>query len=84
VSLTTRSDRLLGWCYRQVRSGNTRHEAFLEEALAAALEEPDYWRRLAQHLGWASMPLDPPAVTTQDIIDDGPTDIRHLQRCGRS
>lgn len=34
-----RAARLVAWSYRQVASGNTRLEAFLEEAIAA-LEMP--------------------------------------------
>lgn len=72
-----RAARLVAWSYRQVASGNTRLEAFLEEALAAALEAPGFWPRLVALLGWVdAVPSALPAVTTQDVIATGRTDIR--------
>ena len=73
----SRAIQLLAFSFRQIASGNLQIEAFLENALAAAIEAPGYWPRLAAHLGWSGVvPNETPAVSTQDVVATGRTDIR--------
>ena len=60
--------------YRAAQPARQQGEAFLEHALAAALSEPGVWRRVAEHTGFAAPPADP-KVTTQDVVENGRTDI---------
>lgn len=76
-----RARALLSQFYRLAGHGNVPREAFLEAALAAALEDPEVWPRFAEASGWARR-LGPshlaaaPVVSTQDWVAGGRTDIR--------
>ena len=76
-----RARALLSQFYRLAGHGNVPREAFLEAALAAALEDPEVWPRFADASGWARR-LGPshltaaPVVSTQDWVAGGRTDIR--------
>lgn len=71
-----RSDLLPARLFRRARSAIRQTEAFLEDALAAALEHPDAWPRLRHLGGWTPLPeLAPTHVLTQDPVEGGRTDI---------
>lgn len=74
------AQRLLGRFFRLATLANVPSEAFLEAALAAALEHPEVWRRFVAKVGWATIDgwacvAAPPSVTTQEAVTDGRTDI---------
>jgi len=66
--------------YRYATHANVPREAFLEAALAAALEDPEVWRRFVARVGWASIDgwghvAEPPVVDTQEEVTGGRTDV---------
>ena len=72
-----RADRLLARAWWRARKRLVETEGFLEDALAAALEEPDVWPCLVRHLRWeARVPDTAPSVRTQRIVPGGRVDIR--------
>lgn len=71
-----RAEKLIAALWRRATREIRQPEGFLEDALAAILEEPAIWAHLVDHLGWGNIvPRDPPRVSTQDIVADGRTDI---------
>ncbi|WP_437507283.1 hypothetical protein [Sorangium sp. So ce1099] len=72
----SRSERLLARSWERAHRQLLQKEGFLEDALAAALEEPIVWERLIAHVGWTErVPAGVPSVTTQDRVTEGRTDI---------
>lgn len=72
-----RADNVLARAYWRATQGLLPREGFLEDALAAALEDAEVWARLVDHLGWGQLvPREAPQVSTQDVVADGRTDIR--------
>lgn len=61
--------------WRLARGEQVREEAVLELGLAATLECLGAWPRLVEALGWAGLPSTPPAVSVQDVVEGGRTDI---------
>lgn len=74
-----RADLLLARAYGRAR---VLPEAYLEDALAAALESTDAWARLVRHFGWA-LPTALVKVSTQDRVAGGRSDIRLTFADGR-
>ncbi len=75
-----RQERLLARFYRYATHANIPREAFLEAALAAALEHPEVWRRFVAKVGWATIDgwahvAELPAIETQEEVTGGRTDI---------
>lgn len=68
-------ERSLAAVWSAARGGNLRTEACLEAALAAALEAPQVFSRLAAHVGWTA-PEGHPTISTQDTVTSGRSDIR--------
>jgi hypothetical protein len=78
--MARREEGLLGRFYHYATHANVPREAFLEAALAAALEHPEVWRRFVAKVGWGTINgwahvAEPPAVDTQDDVVGGRTDI---------
>ena len=78
----SRADHLPAKLYARARSGGgiVQHEGFLEDALAAALEEPGVWAAIrAAHPDWGALPASDPdkPVITQLVAGEGRADI-HL------
>ena len=77
----SRADHLAAKLYARARGGIVAHEGFLEDVLAAALEEPGVWAaiRRAHHV-WTVLPEADPLtpVVTQLVSDDGRADV-HLR-----
>ncbi len=78
-----RSDHLPAKLYARARGGGgiVAHEGFLEDALAAALEEPGVWAAMrSAHPAWLRLPASDPVrpVGTQLITTEGRADI-HLR-----
>jgi hypothetical protein len=72
-----RADNVLARAYWRATQGLLPREGFLEDALAAALEDAEVWARLVDYLGWGQLvPWEAPQVSTQDVVGDGRTDIR--------
>jgi hypothetical protein len=69
------ADSVVARVWRHARSERNHPEAVLEDALASALEDGSAWPRLVAHFGWA-LPTALRAVTRQDRIDTGRTDLR--------
>ena len=67
-------ERALAAVWRSATTRHQRMEACLEAAPAAALEEPEVLRRLAERLRW-TLPEGSPEISTQDVVGDGRTDI---------
>lgn len=77
--MNTGAEEILARAWKRAQSGQVQTEGFLEDALAAALEEPSIWRQLRTHLGWdEAVPEQAPRVTRQDQApaEKGRTDIR--------
>ncbi len=71
-----RSDHLLARSWKRASRTVLQTEGFLEDALAAALEAPEFWQRLIAHVGLTEqLPAGQPRVSTQDSVDEGRTDI---------
>jgi hypothetical protein len=71
-----RREWLLAKSWERARQKVLRTEAFLEDALAAALEVPEFWQRLANECGCTGhVPPGQPQISTQDSVDEGRTDI---------
>lgn len=70
-----RADQLVAETWRLSRGQQAQDESVLEAALAAAFEYPEFWPRLARHLGWTLLPTESPTVSTQDVVPGGRTDI---------
>src|SRR5262245_61309852 len=63
-----------GW--ERARQRALQTEGFLEDALASALELPEFWRRFANEMGCAEhVPPEQPEVSTQETVDEGRADI---------
>lgn len=78
--MANRAERLLGRFFQYATHENVPREAFLEAALAAALEHPEVWRRFVAKVGWATLDgwahvATPPTVDTQEEVTGGRTDI---------
>jgi hypothetical protein len=72
-----RADNALAQAYWRATQGLLPREGFLEDALAAVLEDTAVWARLVDHLDWGQLvPREAPQVSTQDVVADGRTDIR--------
>lgn len=78
--MARRQEHLLARFFRYATRANVPREAFLEAALAAALEHPEVWRRFVAKVGWATLDgwahvTAPPTVDTQEEVTGGRTDI---------
>ncbi|MFV9505160.1 MAG: hypothetical protein AB4911_11410 [Oscillochloridaceae bacterium umkhey_bin13] len=72
----SRADALLAKAYRRSTQRLIPAEGFLEDALAAVLEEPSVWPRLVKHLGLEQLvPLKAPFLRTQEHVETGRKDI---------
>lgn len=73
----TRAPRLLARLYGLARvEGHLPTEAFLEQALAAALEEREVWPRLRVLAGWQTLPeTTPDRIDSQLVVEEGRTDL---------
>ncbi len=69
------ADRILARAWQRSKTTHTQPEGFLEDALGAALETTDAWARLVWHFGW-KVPAGSPRVTTQDVVEEGRSDLR--------
>lgn len=71
-----RAEYILAKTWNRVQGGILQKEGVLEDALAAALEAPGVWEKLHLHLKLPSeIPSDLPRVSTQEIVEEGRTDI---------
>lgn len=71
-----RAEELVATSWKRALHGNLQKEGFLEDALAAALEAPGVWERLHAHLKLSNdVPSTLPVVSTQDVVEEGRTDI---------
>jgi len=71
-----RAEELVAKIWNRVQSGILQREGVLEDALAAALETPGVWERLHRHLNLSNdVPSTLPIVSTQDVVEEGRTDI---------
>lgn len=71
-----RAEHLLAKLWNRVQGGMLQKEGVLEDALAAALEAPGVWEKLHGHLKLPSeIPSVLPRVSTQEIVEEGRTDI---------
>lgn len=71
-----RAEFLLAKIWKRVQGGIQQKEAVLEDALAAALESLGVWEKLHGHLKLPSeIPSVLPRVSTQEIVEEGRTDI---------
>lgn len=71
-----RAEYLLAKLWNRVQGGILQKEGVLEDALAAALETPGVWEKVLAHLNFSSeLPRDLPRVSTQEIVEEGRTDI---------
>ena len=67
---------LLARSWKRAQQRVLQTEGFLEDALASALELPEFWRRFAVEAGCSDhVPPEQPEVTTQETVDEGRTDI---------
>ena len=71
-----RKERLLARGWERARRRVLQTEGFLEDALAAALEVPEFWRRFVELVGLTDvLPAGQPRASTQDSVDEGRTDV---------
>lgn len=75
--MTDRAERLLAHAWRRAKHRLVTSEGFIEDALAAALEDQQVWSALIRHLGWErhGVPESAPELRTQHAGDFGRTDI---------
>ncbi|MEO7328611.1 MAG: hypothetical protein ABI193_08540 [Minicystis sp.] len=72
----SRSAHLAARHYRRASTKTIQTEGFLEDALAAALEDPEVWPRLQKLGGWTDLPEEAPSnVDTQETLPEGRADI---------
>lgn len=71
-----RAEYLLAKIWNRVQGGIQQKEGVLEDALAAALEAHGVWEKLHAHLRLSNdIPNDFPNVSTQEVVEEGRTDI---------
>ncbi len=75
--MTERAEDSLAHAWRRATSRLVSGEGFLEDALAAALEDRRVWTALVRHLCWEGQgfPESGPTIRTQRAGDFGRTDI---------
>jgi hypothetical protein len=83
--VSDRSEHLLAKLWHRANGDRRQPEGFLEDALAAALSNPDVWPLLRNQLsGFDKLPGTCPVVSTQDANQNGRTDIRLSWPSGQS
>ncbi len=70
-----RSEAVLARAWKRANSAHREPEGFLEDALAAALEDRRLWSRMVRHFGWP-LPTEPYTIDQQAVVKDGRTDLR--------
>jgi hypothetical protein len=71
-----RRARLLARSWERARQRVLQTEGFLEDALASALEVPEFWQRFAREMACdGHVPPEQPEVSTQETVDEGRADI---------
>lgn len=71
-----RREWLLARSWERARQKVLPTEGFLEDALASALEHPEFWRRFSLEMGWdGHVPPEQPEISTQETLEEGRADI---------
>lgn len=78
-----RADELAAALYLRSVKRKREPEGFLEDAFAAALEQPEVWLRVRNLGGWLNLPAEQPRVQTQVRTELGRSDIWLAWPCGQ-